>query len=170
MNWDAIGAIAETTAALGVIISLIYVGKQIRQNSKIVVSNAAKEVADTSREWFTYLIQDPGLGRIFYVGAEDPNALTEDEFVQFTTLMFTYFKHIESIHYQFENGLLTKDLWLGWDHQSRQYLDAPGVRMYWEKRRESFSKSFQHYVYNATSDPNFQRAQPLAQSRPLPNE
>ncbi len=164
MNWDALGAIAELTAALGVIVSLLYVGVQIRQNSKIVVANAVKEVADTSREWFTYLIEDPELQRIFYVGAEDPGELSETEFMRFTTLMFTYLKHIESIHYQYHSGLLTRDLWTGWDYQTRQYLGAPGIQKYWKARRNSFSKSFQNYVDNASTDPNFRRAQSLARS------
>ena len=33
MNWEAIGAIAELIAAIGVIASLIYLAKQINANS-----------------------------------------------------------------------------------------------------------------------------------------
>jgi len=165
MNWDAIGAIAEATAALGVVLSLVYVGRQIRQNSKIVVANAAKDVADTSREWFTYIIQDPALGKIFYEGAEDPNSLSEEDFLRFTTLMFTYFKHLESIHYQFEIGLLPEKLWKGWDHQTRRYIESPGIQMYWDLRKNSFSDSFQKYVETPSSNSEFQRAKQLVDAR-----
>ena len=34
MNWDAIGAIAELLGAAGVVASLIYLGVQIRQNTR----------------------------------------------------------------------------------------------------------------------------------------
>jgi len=34
MNWDAIGAIAELTAALGVILSLLYLAAQIRTSNE----------------------------------------------------------------------------------------------------------------------------------------
>ncbi len=33
MNWDAVGAIAEVVAVLGVVASLVFVGIQIRQNT-----------------------------------------------------------------------------------------------------------------------------------------
>ncbi|MFP6780387.1 MAG: hypothetical protein VCB59_01710 [Gammaproteobacteria bacterium] len=33
MSWEAISGIAETVGAFGVIVSLIYVGVQIRQNT-----------------------------------------------------------------------------------------------------------------------------------------
>jgi hypothetical protein len=33
MSWDALSAIAEITAALGVIASLVYLGRQIQQSN-----------------------------------------------------------------------------------------------------------------------------------------
>lgn len=33
MNWDAIGAIAELLAAIGVIVSLIFVGLQVKKSN-----------------------------------------------------------------------------------------------------------------------------------------
>jgi hypothetical protein len=34
MNWDAVGAMAELLGAIGVILSLVYLAMQIRQNTK----------------------------------------------------------------------------------------------------------------------------------------
>ena len=34
MNWDAIGSLAEILGAIGVIASLVYVGMQVRQNTR----------------------------------------------------------------------------------------------------------------------------------------
>ena len=36
MNWEAIGAIAETLGAIGVIASLVYLAGQIRQNTRSI--------------------------------------------------------------------------------------------------------------------------------------
>ena len=41
MNWDAIGAIAETLGAGGVIMTLAYLAVQIKQNTSTVRSNSA---------------------------------------------------------------------------------------------------------------------------------
>jgi len=48
VNWDAIGAIAEMLAAVGVIISLIFVGLQVRKGS--AESRAATKQATTDTE------------------------------------------------------------------------------------------------------------------------
>ena len=34
MNWDAVGSVAETIGALGVILSLIYLANQIRNQNR----------------------------------------------------------------------------------------------------------------------------------------
>ena len=39
MDWDAISAVAEVLAAAGVIITLVYLAVQIRQNSQLIERN-----------------------------------------------------------------------------------------------------------------------------------
>ena len=36
MNWEAIGALGETVGALAVLVTLVYLAMQIRQNTKTV--------------------------------------------------------------------------------------------------------------------------------------
>ncbi len=36
MNWEAIGAVGETVGALAVLVTLVYLAMQIRQNTKSV--------------------------------------------------------------------------------------------------------------------------------------
>ena len=43
MNWEAAGAIAEILGVIAVIGSLIYVGRQINQNTQIARSNIVHE-------------------------------------------------------------------------------------------------------------------------------
>jgi hypothetical protein len=43
VNWEALGAIANLVAALGVIATLIYLAIQIRQNSKQLQGNITPE-------------------------------------------------------------------------------------------------------------------------------
>ena len=42
MNWDAIAVFAESLAALGVIISLVYVGYQVSETKKAVKASVAQ--------------------------------------------------------------------------------------------------------------------------------
>lgn len=53
MNWEAIGAVAELIAAVGVVVSLLYLAIQIRQNTASVRASTyqdfTRESADTTR-------------------------------------------------------------------------------------------------------------------------
>jgi hypothetical protein len=44
MNWQAIGAIGEIGGAVAVLVSLIYLATQIRQNTKMMRSSAKQEL------------------------------------------------------------------------------------------------------------------------------
>ena len=48
MNWDAVVAISQLVAAVGVILSLIFVGLQIRQNTRAIQRN---EHNSTMEQW-----------------------------------------------------------------------------------------------------------------------
>ena len=50
MNWDAVGAISELVAAIGVILSLIYLAMQIRRDSNATISNTTQLRATGARE------------------------------------------------------------------------------------------------------------------------
>ena len=55
MNWDALGAIAETFGALAVVATLLYLSLQIRQNSKVLTLNEKAFTAQENREAFNAL-------------------------------------------------------------------------------------------------------------------
>ena len=47
MDWDAIGAIGEIVGASAVLISLFYVGLQVRQNSKAIRGQTYESLSTT---------------------------------------------------------------------------------------------------------------------------
>jgi len=59
MNWEAIGAVSETIGAIAVVVTLIYLAVQIRQNSE----NLAAQVRATNFA---------GMADTWRIGAESP--------------------------------------------------------------------------------------------------
>ncbi len=50
MNWEAIGAIAEAVGAAGVIASLVYLGTQIRSNTRAAKATAYQQTLTGGRD------------------------------------------------------------------------------------------------------------------------
>ena len=49
MNWEALGAIAELLGAIGVILTLLYLSRQIDNNSKQLEGSAVVAIAEYER-------------------------------------------------------------------------------------------------------------------------
>lgn len=146
MNWNAIGAVGEMLGALGVIITLVYLARQIRQNTLATRLSASRSVATAAREWNAPLLQDAELAWTFQVGTEDPTQLSEKERARFTELCFSLLRMFEDIHYQYHNGALDPEAWHGYEQLYGAYAKAPGFQQYWLERRETFRPEFREFI------------------------
>jgi hypothetical protein len=65
IEWNILGNIAESVAALGVIASLIYLAVQVRQNTQSIRASTYEGMIRSSGEFLLPLIQDRDLARNF---------------------------------------------------------------------------------------------------------
>ena len=57
MNWDALGAIAESFGSALVLVTLVYLSYQLRQNTKAIRSQAADSAMATYQANMTFIAQ-----------------------------------------------------------------------------------------------------------------
>ena len=146
MNWTAIGAIGEILGAAGVIITLIYLARQVRQNTRATRLSTSHSIASAARDWNRPLLADPELAWTFQVGTEDPTKLDEKEQARFIELCFSLFRMFEDAHYQWQKGALDPDVWKGYETLYAAYTKAPGFQAYWDKRKATFRPEFQQFI------------------------
>ncbi len=146
MNWSAIGAIGEILGAAGVIVTLLYLARQIRQNTRATRLSTAHSIATAARDWNRPLLQDPELAWTFQVGTEDPSQLDEKEQARFIELCFSLLRMFEDAHYQYHQGALDPEVWVGYEKLYAAYAKAPGFQAYWKERRETFRPEFRQFI------------------------
>ena len=152
MNWPAIGALGDLIGAVAVVVSLIYLAIQVRQNTNAMRAETAREVVASMRTNNTTVICDPELFRIFSTLTENPGQLPAEERGRATHLLFNHFRSIEDAHHQYTKGNLDEDIWAGWSRTFSDYINSPGWREYWDLRRDYFSSTFVRYVDGLGSD------------------
>ena len=113
VNWEALGAIANLLAALGVITTLIYLSIQIRQNSNQLRGAATVAVYDYQRSLTDTLTSDPELYKIALRGNEDLNSLNSWERQRFTIWCIQETGMWEMCHRLLKQGALDQDLYQG---------------------------------------------------------
>ena len=77
MNWDAIGAIGDLVGGVAVIVSLVYVGLQMRQGNKISKSESLRELASEAKELFLWW-SDPEQASVLRRALHDFNGLSNN--------------------------------------------------------------------------------------------
>jgi heme/copper-type cytochrome/quinol oxidase subunit 1 len=61
MQWEAVSAIGEIIAAIAVVVSLVYLAVQIRQNTKIVAANTFQSICGASSDITMRIAASPEL-------------------------------------------------------------------------------------------------------------
>jgi hypothetical protein len=147
MTLAEFGAVGELVGGLAVVVSLVYVGLQIRQStnaSRAATAQAfAKQYSDLNQ-----MIADPELGEIFIRGLQGLGTLSLGEQASFMAIISSISRTIESFYFQKDKGELDARLFEGW---LLQYLDLhanPGVAEFWRMRSHQYSTDFVEYLDN----------------------
>jgi len=152
VNFDALGNIGDFVGGLAVVVTLIYLAFQIRQNTRQPEQGLQVSRAQTLRDtfnacaWTLQVARDPELATLYARGMTQPEALSSDEQVRFLFLMGTAFGEVEKNHLTFEQGLLTDDRWESQLRTLRMYLKQPGGAYYWERFRPMHRSVFAQVV------------------------
>jgi hypothetical protein len=153
MDMPAIAAIADTLAAIGVLISLIFVGLQIRHNTQAQKVLAVESLTAAIAAINLPGMESPALGDALAKATRDWHAATRDERIIAHFFLFTFFKLLETAWYQRKAHTLDQTQWVGWETMLRVYYHSPGVQdTWWPLRRNGYSPEFQAYLAS-TSKP-----------------
>jgi hypothetical protein len=146
MNWEAAGAIAEIIGTFGVIISLVYLGVQIR--GQTVEANLASgiEMANQINSVYTDLSTDRALAAIWLKGLRDFGSLDEPEKVQFSALLSRFMRMIEAMFNQHQQHRFDDKVWTGLNEALKDICRYPGLQSWWGIREHWYNKEFRAHV------------------------
>ena len=143
-DWANIG---EIIGAAGVIASLVFVGWQIRTNTKTTRLHMHEQVTQTLLSLLSSVLQDP---EAFNAGlrskSSDFESLTEKQKMFFFATMLGFFKHYELMHVQYRHGVMDQDTWDAWSEHIRMYFHQPGAQAWWSLRKATFVPAFREYL------------------------
>lgn len=108
MNWDAITAIAEIAGVVAVVVSLIYVGFQVRQNTQqLRHDNLRQSVRGTlDTNWFYH--RDDKAFEVFRAGVRSFEALSAKDKALFHSIVVDLAFYFEVVRNMEQSGLIDK--------------------------------------------------------------
>ena len=159
MNWDAIAAVAELLAAVGVIGSLVYLAGQVRGSLNQARQAAIQSVVNQMNNVWNQMAADRSHADIWVRGSKGISSLKDEtERVRFSALMLSIFRPYEEIFYYRRDGLVDDWTWESIGPQCHALMGTPGFAEWWDKRKTWFSNEFQEHIQQTLESlPDYQR-------------
>ncbi len=132
MNWEMIGAISELVGAIGVVVSLLYLAKQIKQNtaSTEVVGYQTWQ-SDSSTHWLA-IANNRELGRDVAACMYDSKNLSDESWIPVGSWLLNNIRQYQTTFVLHQRGMIDNELFDVEMRMAARNLRVPGIRQWWD--------------------------------------
>ena len=146
INWEALGAIANVLAAVGVIATLIYLSVQIRQNTKAVRSSSIQNLVQNFSTTAQAAVENEEIIPLLLKGNAGLDGLTEVERARLHFWFIVTFRRFEGVYFQRDLGIVDADVIDGFERSHLAVLASKGAQEWWATSNGIFNSGFVRYV------------------------
>jgi hypothetical protein len=143
MNWEAIGEIGEVVGAVAVVITLVFLILQLRQNTFAIRQQSARESTSSLQQVALLMGQPAVAGTVSKVYSEADPELTASETAQVESYCLAYLLVYQQDYLDTQRGLQPRSLWKSRLLMIEALFVAPWVRTWW--RRIGYSYFGSHF-------------------------
>lgn len=140
-TFQILGNLGEFIGALGVVISLVYLAQQMRQNTTSVRAASFNSMVQNSIRLLEHAFRDSEFADFLHRAETDPDSLTRGERVRWDSYMTAAFRHFGNLVYQHRVGALDQQMWASYQRTLRDDLERPGWEAWFARHRHLFSTS-----------------------------
>ena len=145
---EFLGGIGGLVAALGVIATLIYLARQIFQNTKMVESSSLQAWAASQMTGRFELIGNPDLGRVIPDAMIDSRRLSNDTYVQVGLYIENLFRQHQMTYLLHRRGVIDADIFDVEMRIAARFLGWPGLRQWWDAGPKVMLPEFVTFIEN----------------------
>lgn len=158
--WAAVSGLVLAGTGIAIYRQLRVQQAQIRDNTKLLRSQAHYNAIVLGQRPLEMLIDDVSLAGILSVAYVTPESLSAEDWIRASNFMFMQFNAWEYFYYQHRDGSIPKELWAGADAYFKGLVATkPGYGRFWDEYQAGFTEPFR-------SEPTLEFAKKAA-SRPI---
>jgi hypothetical protein len=146
LTLDALGNIGDFIGGIGVVVTLIYLAGQIRQNTRSVQVSAYHAAQRDLADILDGVARDAELTRIFFDGNRDFESFSKEDRRRYALCMSSLLRKLENMLYQTRLGTLEPAQWEGVLSEFRRIFAEPGTKAWWVRGRTAFNRELQDFV------------------------
>lgn len=158
MDLDTLSKLGEFIGGSFVVISLVYLAYQLRQNARSLHAENYARVLDRMSTLQSRLAVDAELNHVFMVGAEDPGRLTRGERIRFSWALYELFGTAEFMYHQSLEKTLPPAVCERWAATVGWWLSHPGMRKWGAAKPAPLTKDFEALADDMIRNDSFDAA------------
>jgi len=148
-----IALLAEIFGGIAIVISLIFVGIQFRDNTIATKSATANAANAITVAWYSETGNSAQSSQLMWDYIKDPKSLSNGEKYQVTLLLHGLFLSFQNNYYLANEGTLDQNILESITAALIAVKNQPGFHEYWENRKSLFFVEFRDYITTVlTSD------------------
>jgi len=145
MKLELISVTIQIIGVIGVILTLIYLAKQVKDNTRISAATIRQSISESMLSNVISFFSDQNFRKLFNKHLEN-KTLDPEELIYIEVFGYYFFRNFENIHYQFRAKMLSKEDWLAFRKNLKALCQIPALREFWKKEHENFNHSFLNEV------------------------
>jgi hypothetical protein len=138
-------SIAEIVSAVAIVISLLYVGYEIRQTVVFSSRDIEEMLYTREQEDNRILIENGEIAQIVVTAQENPDELTPADRIRYLAYAHNFYDNWEIAFYSHMDEILRDGAWHEWDKYYREQARRL-PKFAWTENRHNFVGPFATYV------------------------
>ncbi len=143
LEWGALG---ELIGGIAIIVSLIYVGIQVKDSAGATRSAAANDASVTMQSWYLEIGSNREASDVWFNAMMSTESLSAHDEFQFMMMMHAAMLGVQNSYLLTQAGTLDPELRDGITTSIVAVKDLPGMQRYWRQRKNFFHSGFTEYV------------------------
>ena len=145
--WTALQFTALAITFIAIYRQLATQQLQIREQTKLLRSQAHYNALSLSQRAREVLIENAGFASVMNVGWATPEALNQDDWTRCSVYMFMQLNAWEYLYYQHRDDAIPIEYWVGAEaYYGNLVATKPGYARFWSDNKMSFDEPFRSYV------------------------
>lgn len=153
MSLSDLAAIGSFVSGVAVLASLIFIGFQLRQNTRAVRAAASQAHTQNWHQITLPVVENADFARIWRLGLEDIGRLTEDERMRFYAFAGSALRFFEGTRLQWRHGQLDREHWHNVEKTAIDFAASSGFKACWALRHHWLSPEFQQWYESLSRQP-----------------
>ena len=150
-----LGALGDFVGSFAVIVSLLYLARQIKQNTESTKAIGYQTWQTISTNTWLSLAESPHLGEHYLRSVSDSRLLTDVSALQVGSFMLNNFRQYQMTYWLYEKKVIDHDLFMVEMHMAAANLQIPMVQQWWSAGgRNQMTSAFAEFVEKLEPAPN----------------